>query len=272
MKKISGSVGFKGINRKEDVTFIQGLLNVHIIPGVHACIVEDGIVGDITISRIKSFQKHFLGARSPDGRVDVGGATLSKLLFPLSAPIPPSSPNTGSPLPIRTKPESVDTLSISVTAKELLKIIESLAEKPYDDRTGGAISEWNNKATIGYGHLIRQHEWDRFKNGISKSQAESLLKSDLMPFIKCVRGTIRVPLSQNQFDALVILAFNIGDGAFSKSSLAKMINDPLAITPYKTIELAWKTWRIADGAVSQGLINRRNAEWDIFEKNIYKRW
>jgi type VI secretion system secreted protein VgrG len=77
-------------------------------------------------------------------------------------------------------------------------------------------------------------------------------------------------LSQNEYDALVILAFNIGVTSFSKSSLLKLLNGQ-AGSNYPTLELAWKAFNKDNGKVSNGLTNRRASEWNIFSKNVYKR-
>jgi lysozyme len=99
-----------------------------------------------------------------------------------------------------------------------------------------------------------------------------LFKSDLAPFEKKVKSLIKVPLSQNQFDALVIVAFNIGESAFSSSSILKLVNDPSSKTPYSSLEKAWMAWNKSRGEVMKGLENRRKAEWNIYSKNIYQGW
>ncbi len=81
---------------------------------------------------------------------------------------------------------------------------------------------------------------------------------------------IKKQLKQNEYDALVILAFNIGVASFSKSSLLKLLNGQ-AGSNYTTLELAWKAFNKDNGKVSNGLINRRASEWNIYSKNVYKR-
>jgi lysozyme len=76
----------------------------------------------------------------------------------------------------------------------------------------------------------------------------------------------------NEFDALVIFAFNIGEFNFSNSSALKLVNDSTAATSYTSLELAWKAWNKSQGKIMRGLNNRRQAEWDIYSKNIYKQW
>ncbi|ETW95549.1 MAG: hypothetical protein ETSY1_30095, partial [Candidatus Entotheonella factor] len=79
-------------------------------------------------------------------------------------------------------------------------------------------------------------------------------------------------VNQHQFDAMVILTYNIGVPNFLSSSALKLINDPNAQTSYSSLESAWKAWNRSQGSVMQGLINRRNAEWKIYSQGIYETW
>ncbi len=165
---------------------------------------------------------------------------------------------------------------MSEAGMNLLMSIEAFRSKPYDDQNGADISNWVKGATIGYGHLISQDEWGRqggtFKNGITENQARELFEQDLAPFVDGVNEKVTADISQHQFDALVILAFNIGMGNFGSSSVLKLVNNPSAQTNYPTLEAAWKAWNKSQGKVMQGLINRRNAEWKIYAGNVYERW
>ncbi len=159
---------------------------------------------------------------------------------------------------------------------ELLMSIESFRGKPYDDQNGNEISSWVKGATIGYGHLISQEEWNQsgnaYKKGITQEQAKTLFLQDLMPFADGVNAKVTATLSQNQYDALVILAFNIGLANFASSSVLKLVNNPFAQTKYPNLEAAWKSWNKSQGKVMQGLVNRRNAEWNIYSQNVYAHW
>lgn len=168
--------------------------------------------------------------------------------------------------------EEDEDLSLSTDGEDLLKGIETLALKPYDDDNGKEITEWVDGATIGYGHLISKSEWDLYKDGITEEEALQLFRDDLAPFAETVNESITVEMSQQQFDAMVILAFNIGETGFAGSSVAKLVNDPDATTPYDSLEDAWKAWNKSDGKVNQGLINRRDAEWKIYTDGVYERW
>jgi lysozyme len=254
MKKLIESVGLGAVNNESDVRLVQQLLNGCNITGVAAPLLVDGNIGEHTISRIKAFQKQFLGMQNADGRVDPDGITFSALV------------TEGRVL---SDPGSLDLSDKGIT---LLSSIESLATQPYDDQTGKTISAWVVGATIGYGHLISESEWERYKDGITESQALDLFRNDLQGYVKTVQEGVTGVISQNEFDALVILTFNIGEQAFLNSSVLMLVNDPEASTPYDNLEQAWKAWDKSQGKVNGGLQNRRQAEWNIYSKNIYEKW
>lgn len=164
-------------------------------------------------------------------------------------------------------------MQLSKEGEDLLKSIEMLALKPYDDQKGlgsAPIKSWVAGATIGYGHLIAQSEWNTYKNGITKEQAEALFEKDLAPFVQAVNEAITVKLCQHQFDACVIMCYNIGTAAFRTSSVAKMVNGKAG--SYPSLEQAWMAWNKSQGKVSQGLKNRRAAEWKIYTQGVYEKW
>ena len=254
MKKILGSVGFGGTNTASDVKLIQTLLNQHPFTENKTPLKVDGIAGLRTVDRIKAFQKDIVKISRPDGRVDPNGKTVAFLYKNESSA------------------KAVTTYEISKKGLDLLKAVEGLRLKTYDDQTGKGISAWIKGATIGYGHLISQSEWDTYKKGIDSKQAETLLKKDISPYVKAVNSEVTSALKQYEFDALVILSFNIGLDAFKTSSVLKLVNNPSAKTNYTNLETAWKAWNKSQGKKMQGLVNRRNAEWNIYNSNIYKKW
>ncbi|ECL0993393.1 lysozyme [Campylobacter jejuni] len=159
---------------------------------------------------------------------------------------------------------------LSNDGQNLLKNIEKLRLKPYNDQNGKEITSYVKGATIGYGHLIGQNEWDLYKNGITLQEADKLFKSDLLPFENAVKNSINSSLAQNEFDDLVILCFNIGIDNFKNSSVAKIINGEK--TGYKTLKEAWMAWNKSQNKVMQGLINRRNAEYKLYIQGGYEKW
>ena len=117
------------------------------------------------------------------------------------------------------------------------------------------------KATIGVGHLIQPHE--KF-NTITTSQALDLLDQDIRPFERVVNTSITQPLTQDQFDALVIFAFNIGVGGFKSSTVLKeILKGELEDVPN-----AMRMWNKAGGKVVKGLINRREKEIQLWNGEI----
>ncbi len=163
-------------------------------------------------------------------------------------------------------------LFLSPEGVALLKSVEELRLQPYDDQTGQDATAWSKGATIGYGHLIGRDEWDQYKNGLTEAQADALFTSDLSPFESAVGSSVTIGLQQHEFDALVILAFNIGIAAIKSSSVVKLVNDPAAPTDYANLEAAWKAWNKSQGKVMKGLDNRRQCEWRIYTTATYERW
>ena len=100
-------------------------------------------------------------------------------------------------------------MRISPRGLSLLKQFEGCILVPYKDAAG--------LYTIGYGHLIADGKTlpDSAKYKITQKQADLLLKYDVIPREKAVERLCAVPLSQNEFDALVSFVFNLGGGLFS---------------------------------------------------------
>ena len=171
--------------------------------------------------------------------------------------------------------QSENVMKMSSEGVELLKAIEEYRSHPYDDQDGKDIENWVPGATVGFGHLIKASVWPDFRGReVGVVEADELFATDLAPFEECVTSAIDdgTLLSENEFDALVFLAYNIGQRGFSSSSVVKIINDEDAETSYDTLEDAWKAWNRSQGAVMNGLINRRAAEWDIYCDGNYERW
>ena len=138
----------------------------------------------------------------------------------------------------------------------------------YDDQTGEPVPPnlpLPRGATIGYGHLIQTGE--DFFHGIDEACATELLRDDIATAERAVQKNITVPLTQNQYDALVIFAYNIGADNFAKSTVVKYINNPNhRSATYPTLESAWRAWNKSNGRVMTGLNKRRSQEWILFNK------
>ena len=128
--------------------------------------------------------------------------------------------------------------------------------------------------TIGYGHAIRgangkylRGEADREKakalypDGLTLEQAELLLRADMLDSCRDVQAVVKVPLSDNQFAALVSFEFNCG--GLGQSTLLRMLN---AGEPSEAVASQLLRWNRAGGKVLAGLTRRRRAEMDLFLK------
>ena len=110
--------------------------------------------------------------------------------------------------------------------------------------------------TIGYGHT----KGVRPGQSISEAEAERILKEDLERFERGVNEAVHIPIAQNEFDALVSLAFNIGRGAFASSTLVRKLNT--GDRSGAADELL--RWVRGGGRVLPGLVRRREAEQALF--------
>lgn len=108
-------------------------------------------------------------------------------------------------------------MKASQKAIDLIKNSEGLRITPYPDKGG--------RLTIGYGHLIKDGE--TFPN-FDKVVASNLLQDDIKIAEQCINESVKVPINQNQFDALVSFCYNIGCGAFKNSTMLKLLNDETA--------------------------------------------
>lgn len=154
---------------------------------------------------------------------------------------------------------------------ELLKKLEGCVKRGnmhvvYDDKTGRPIdgnAPLPRGATIGYGHLIKPGE--DFSGGITERIATELLRADIAAAERAVQNNVTVQLTQNQYDALVIFAYNIGANNFAKSTVIKYINNPnFHSSIYPNLESAWRAWNKSGRRVMPGLVQRRNAELRLF--------
>lgn len=88
------------------------------------------------------------------------------------------------------------------------------------------------------------------------------MANDLKKFEAAANSAVKRPLNQNQFDALVSLAYNIGTSAFSQSTLVKKLN----AHDIRGAADQFDVWVNAGGKRMQGLVNRRNKEKQLFLK------
>ncbi len=113
--------------------------------------------------------------------------------------------------------------------------------------------------TIGFGHTGADVVPGMT---IMPSWAGQLLINDLQSTISGVNSCVKVPLNQNQFDALCDFAFNEGVGALERSTLLRMLNAGTLIGA--AIAGQFDRWDMDAGKPDPGLLNRRNDEVTLF--------
>ena len=133
---------------------------------------------------------------------------------------------------------------------ELIELSEGFRSMPYSDAAG--------VGTVGYGHKILSGE--DFSAGLTEAQAKTLLASDAQRAAQAVDGLVTVPLNQNQFDALVDFAFNLGANALRESTLLRLLN----AGNYAAIPNEMQRWIYASDKVLPGLVTRRKREASLW--------
>jgi len=145
---------------------------------------------------------------------------------------------------------------ISGAAIALIKRFEGYREKSARLHDG----RW----TIGYGHTLTAREGAR----VDEPDAEALLQYDLIAVAHAVNEWTYAPLTQNQFDALVSFAFNVGVENFRHSTTLRRLNEGRMLEAGMAMEL----WRRADfegeRIVVDALVRRRSCEKTLFLKPV----
>lgn len=138
-----------------------------------------------------------------------------------------------------------------MSAREIIKRHEGLRLKAYPDPASGG-DPW----TIGYGSTRNVHKG----MVITLEEAEHRLDDDMAEAYACVDHAVTVPLDYRQRDALCSFVFNVGCGAFRKSTLLKLLNSG----DYLGAGAQFPRWNKAAGKVMPGLVKRRGAERALF--------
>lgn len=136
---------------------------------------------------------------------------------------------------------------------DMIKFYEGYKAKAYKD-IGGVL-------TIGYGHTGHDVIESQV---ITESMADTLLKFDMEDAEKCINEAVKTRLNDNQFSALVVLTYNIGSGSFLSSTLLKCLNRG----DFKNAALEFLRWDKVNGSEIKGLLARRRAEQDLFNRPV----
>ena len=145
-------------------------------------------------------------------------------------------------------------MNLNKAGKDLIKSFEGLKLTSYQC----SAMRW----TIGFGNTFYE-DGSPVKMGdtITRERADSLFELIANSFAERVRKEVKTILTDNQFSALVSLAYNIGIGNLQKSTLLRKVNfnpnDP-------SIRAEFMRWNRAGGKVLAGLTRRREAEAKLY--------
>lgn len=141
---------------------------------------------------------------------------------------------------------------------EFIKRHEGLRLTVYKDQAG--------LDTIGYGHLnVPGASYTQ----ITPIQAEEILRRDLARGEAAITKAVKVPLSENEYDALSSFIFNVGTGAFKASTMLKKLNAGDKAGAANEFDRWVFITRNGEKIVSNGLAKRRGAEKAVFVSGDY---
>ena len=145
-------------------------------------------------------------------------------------------------------------MKTSNKGKAIIKQYEGFRAKPYLCPAG--------VPTIGYGatYYTDGRTVTLRDASISEADADKLLDKMLVKYEDAVNRYVQVPITQNQFDALVSFCYNLGQEALRKSTLLKKLNNK----DYNGAANAFLSWVYAGGKKLQGLVKRRTDERKLF--------
>jgi len=143
---------------------------------------------------------------------------------------------------------------MSKEGQEFVKGWETESDTVYDASGKAHSGDW----TIGWGHKTTKDAAP-----IDSKEAEKWFQKDVARMSKAVARDLKVDVTQNQFDALVSLRFNAGPG-----NVTPPVTD-LNLTGQATKADFTEHYITAGGVFTQGLLNRRTAEWNMFNEGVY---
>ena len=166
----------------------------------------------------------------------------------------PAIPN----LTMESKPESLsfDEIYTWLRAQE--------GPPSYSAVKDGKKKDGTQLYSIGLGHQIQPNESDLMTAILNDEQVLEIFKKDIEGIRSSMNKVIKVPINKNQALALLSLRYNIGGPAFDKSTLLRRLNE----RNYSDAAMRFAEWRLSEGKINQGLVNRRERERVLFSKPV----
>lgn len=151
-------------------------------------------------------------------------------------------------------------MNVGPKGRKLIKSWETFIPYCYDDARpkkpykGGPVI---GMLTIGYGHTASAGApIPEAGMVITKAEGEKIFEKDVTAVAKQVEELVTIEVTQEQFDALVSFVFNVGKGAFARSTLLKRVN----AGQFDQVPAEFMKWVNDNGKPLPGLVNRRRAE------------
>lgn len=116
-------------------------------------------------------------------------------------------------------------------------------------------------ATVGFGHALQKGE--HMKTPLMGPEAEKLLESDMQGKEKALNKLVKVPLRQEQFNALADFTYNVGEANLKKSTLLRKVNK----SQHTEVPQEFLRWIYDAGREVEGLVLRRRAEARLYAED-----
>ena len=207
-------------------------------------------------------------AAAADGQ-SMGEIAKKQLLLPLLACQglrPPAPAPAATPSASGLGRQEVKGLRISASGATFIKGWEKFKPQAYDDSEGHCTIGWGHKIADGNCASIKgTPSFEPFKNGLEQSAADGYFDRDVKVVEAIVRSAVQVPMSQNEYDALVSLVYNMG----KSTSVLKKIPKLLSKLNTKDYKGCCDEFKDITNHGNEGLVKRRKAEMNIFNNNVY---
>jgi len=242
------------------------LLQQRLNTVINARLTTTGTYDESTQNAVRAWQILIGDLDTSDG---ILGPRQFQRLFPMRlfdrvdgpAVARPGHPDTGPDTGL--EPEQ---LTLSSQGEDFIVEFEGFRSKLYEDQAG--------HCSIGVGHLVHLgpcNAGDRreFRDGITRARAIELMRDDASSKIDTVASNVNVPLTQEQFDALVSFTYNVGESAFEESTLLSKLNQGDFDAVPRQLARWNKVTINGEKVVSRGLTRRRSREATLFSTGSY---
>ena len=143
-----------------------------------------------------------------------------------------------------------------MNAIDLIKRYEGFRPQAYQDSVG----VW----TIGYGTTRINGQPVKAGMTITEDQALQLVQQEVNKLWSQIESILKVKINDNQMNALVDFAYNLGFGSLKNSTLMRLVNE----SKFEEAANQFPRWVYAGGKVLPGLVKRREAERQLFLQNV----